>query len=71
MVDLDPLDQADAAMLRSMIRDHFRYTSSNRALEILNNWKKAKRCFIKVMPRDYKAALLKKQEAQQVIKASA
>jgi len=71
MVDLDPLDQEDEELLRTMIRDHFRYTSSNRALEILNNWKKAKNCFTKVMPRDYKAALQKQKKDNFKIKASA
>ena len=69
MVDLDPLDLGDEELLRTMIRDHFRYTSSNRALEILNNWKKAKSCFTKVMPKDYKAAMNKKKN--KILKAIA
>jgi glutamate synthase (NADPH) large chain len=71
MVDLDPLDSEDDALLRKMIREHFRHTSSNLALGILNNWKKARNCFIKVMPRDYKAALEKANIDFQTIKASA
>ncbi len=73
MVDLDPLDQNDQEVLREMIRNHFRHTSSNRALEILNNWDKAIKRFIKVMPRDYKAVLEKRKAESKAkkLKASA
>ena len=61
MVDLDPLDDADYEQLITLIRRHFHYTGSNTALQILNNWASVKLHFIKIMPRDYKAVLLKKQ----------
>ncbi len=67
MVDLDPLKEEDFNTLRKMIRDHFRYTSSDRALELLNDWQISKQHFIKVMPVDYKKALAKiadKKEAE-------
>jgi glutamate synthase (NADPH/NADH) large chain len=61
MVDLETLDDADFESLRDMVRNHFKFTSSDRALEILNDWDKLKGQFIKVMPRDYKAVLEKRQ----------
>ncbi|GJM34772.1 MAG: glutamate synthase [Saprospiraceae bacterium] len=62
MIDLDPLEKEDVELLRKMIRNHFSYTSSKLAVDILNNWEKALANFIKVMPKDYKAALQKKKE---------
>ncbi|MEM7103850.1 MAG: glutamate synthase large subunit [Bacteroidota bacterium] len=59
MVDLDPLDAEDFATIRLLIRQHFRYTGSEIALSILNNWKVEKAHFVKVMPSDYKAILSK------------
>jgi glutamate synthase (NADPH/NADH) large chain len=61
MVDLDPLDATDYEQLITLIRRHFHYTGSNTALQMLNKWTAIQSYFIKVMPRDYKAVLLKKQ----------
>ena len=66
MIDLDPMLAADEDLLRQMIRNHFSYTSSKTALAILENWDKAKAHFIKVMPRDYKAVLQKRQEEPKI-----
>ncbi len=54
MVDLDPLSEQDFDFLKTLIRNHFRHTSSKRAYAILNDWTTAKTKFVKVMPRDYK-----------------
>ena len=45
-----------------MLRNHFSYTSSKLALAMLNDWETTLQHFIKVMPRDYKAVLERKQE---------
>lgn len=63
MVDLDPLDWDDFHQLRILVRNHFRYTSSKRALEMLNNWEGFKTRFVKVMPVDYKRVLQAKKAA--------
>ncbi|MEZ5043483.1 MAG: glutamate synthase large subunit [Saprospiraceae bacterium] len=57
MVDLDPMEAADFEILKKMVRNHFSYTSSAVAVDILNDWEQKKELFIKVMPRDYKAVL--------------
>ncbi|RMG84568.1 MAG: glutamate synthase subunit alpha, partial [Bacteroidetes bacterium] len=57
MADLEPLDEHDVEVVRQMIRDHFKYTASKRALAILENWETALPDFVKVMPRDYKRIL--------------
>lgn len=66
LVDLDPLTDIDFEDVRSMLRDHFLYTSSKKALEVLNDWEEKKQYFIKVIPRDYKAILAKRAATELV-----
>ena len=61
MVDLEPLNDFDRNLLHQMVRNHFSYTSSKTALDLLNRWDEALAEFVKVMPRDYKAVLERKQ----------
>jgi glutamate synthase (ferredoxin) len=42
-----------------LVENHFSFTSSKVAEEIISNWKENKNKFIKVMPTEYKAALEK------------
>jgi glutamate synthase (NADPH/NADH) large chain len=60
MVDLERMDEADKVEAHAMIEKHFHYTKSDPADWILENWDLASELFVKVMPRDYKAVLLKK-----------
>ncbi len=53
----------DAARLRILLERHKLHTGSKRASEILDNWDDALGRFVKVMPRDY-AAALKQLEAE-------
>ncbi|MEQ8743190.1 glutamate synthase large subunit [Parasphingorhabdus sp.] len=55
----------DAARLRILLERHKLYTGSKRAAEILDNWDEALGRFVKVMPRDY-AAALKKLETERL-----
>jgi len=64
-IDLDSMETTDFELTRKLIRDHFRYTSSKQALKILNQWEEAKKYFVKVMPKDYKAVLKKIQKEQE------
>ncbi len=57
MVEFDKMSKADYTTLQTLVRNHFSCTSSNVALDILNDWDKAKKRFIKVMPTDYKRVL--------------
>jgi glutamate synthase (NADPH/NADH) large chain len=61
MVDLDPLDQEDAADLREMIRQHYDYTGSTVAQFILEDFDNQLKNFIKVFPRDYKKVIREKK----------
>lgn len=66
MIDLDPLAESDMELLRRMVRNHFTYTSSKTALEILDNWDRTSKHFVKVMPRDYKAVLETRNEQPKI-----
>jgi glutamate synthase domain-containing protein 3 len=57
MVELEPLEAADAETLRHLIEAHFRHTRSRRAERILEKWQSTLPRFVKVMPVDYKRAL--------------
>ncbi|MDF2457027.1 MAG: gltB [Cytophagaceae bacterium] len=62
MVALEVLESEDLADLKKLIENHFNYTQSAVAKSILDNWAKASLDFIKVMPVDYKAVLLKRKQ---------
>jgi glutamate synthase (NADPH/NADH) large chain len=48
----------DAERLLILVERHLLYTGSARAREILENWDEARSRFVKVMPLDYRRALL-------------
>jgi len=52
----------DAERLRILIERHHLYTGSARARELLEDWDRALASFVKVMPKDYKRALLQARD---------
>ncbi len=54
----------DDERLRQLIENHHQYTGSTRAAEILANWDDYRPKFVKVMPTEYRRALLEIEEAQ-------
>ena len=57
-VHFNHLNKADEAALRGKIEKHLRYTGSARAKQILDNWAMYLPKFVKVMPTEYRRALL-------------
>jgi glutamate synthase (NADPH/NADH) large chain len=53
----DPL-RHDAERLRILIERHLLHTGSPRARMLLENWETALKSFVKVMPKDYRRALM-------------
>jgi len=54
MVELNYLTETeDELIVKKMIEEHLKYTGSDQAAEILNNWQSYKSKFIRVMPCDY------------------
>ena len=70
-VHFNPLNKADEAALRGKIEKHLRYTGSARAKLILENWATYLPKFVKVMPTEYRRALLEIAAAQKQQKEAA
>ena len=69
MVELEAMTEEDKQEVRVMIEKHFKYTGSDPAEWILENWAVAADHFVKVMPKDYKAALQKQKLLDRAVKA--
>ncbi len=66
MVELEPLDGQDVEYVKGIIERHVGFTGSTRGREILDHWERERSRFVKVMPTDYKRALLElRQLAEQ------
>jgi glutamate synthase domain-containing protein 2/glutamate synthase domain-containing protein 3 len=58
MVDVESVwQEEDIKRLRAMIESHFRYTGSQRAAQILENWESRLPLFVKIMPIEYRKSL--------------
>jgi glutamate synthase (NADPH/NADH) large chain/glutamate synthase (ferredoxin) len=55
LVDLEELDEGDAALVRGLVEEHLERTGSTVAARVLDAFDEQR--FVKVMPRDYRAAL--------------
>ncbi len=58
----DNLLEADEARLQQLIGQHRHYTGSDIARRILDDWQAYRHKFIKVVPHDFRDALLKRQQ---------
>lgn len=58
MVEIEQLTIEDENIIRMYVENHLRYTESLLAKEILTNWESSIAHFIKIMPVDFKRALL-------------
>ncbi|HQR60294.1 MAG TPA: glutamate synthase large subunit [Methylophilaceae bacterium] len=63
------LDQPDEITLKTLIEKHAAYTGSARAITILANWDEYRARFVKVMPNEYKRALIELSE-QKLLEAA-
>ena len=61
----------DAERLRILVERHLLYTGSARARELLDDWDSALACFVKVMPLDFRRALVELRAERQAAKAAA
>jgi glutamate synthase domain-containing protein 3 len=60
MIDLEKLNEEDALVLRELISNHHRLTGSTVARSILDDFRSCLKFFVKVMPKEYKHILGKK-----------
>jgi glutamate synthase domain-containing protein 3 len=66
MVDLESISVDDAKYIYRALHDHYRYTHSEAALKIMDNFERDIRKFIKVMPLEYKRILESKAQDEQM-----
>jgi glutamate synthase domain-containing protein 3 len=57
MVKLETLEEEDKVLLLSLLHKHYKYTQSTLARDILDNFLKEARKFVKVMPIEYSRVL--------------
>jgi glutamate synthase domain-containing protein 3 len=66
-VDLESLWQhEDQRLLHDLISRHYQWTGSRQAARILDNWPETSGKFVKVMPIDYRKALQRLRDREQV-----
>jgi len=61
----------DASRLRILLERHLLFTDSARARALLEDWESAVAGFVKIMPRDYRRALLELQAERQAASVAA
>jgi glutamate synthase (ferredoxin) len=66
MVELETMGEEEALEIFSLIKDHYHATDSVKALGLLENWEDSKKSFVKVMPTEYKRALARLADEQNV-----
>jgi glutamate synthase domain-containing protein 3 len=67
MVDLESIyHEEDIRRVQELIRQHFHWTGSEQAAMILQRWREMAGRFVKVMPIDYRNALARLHEREQV-----
>jgi glutamate synthase (NADPH) large chain len=59
----------DEERLLQLIQNHLKYTGSERARHILDNWAEYRVKFVKVMPVEYRRALQEMEQAQRLMAA--
>ncbi|WP_456459807.1 glutamate synthase large subunit [Reichenbachiella sp.] len=67
LVELESPGAEDFEYIQNQINKHSRYTKSNKAFKILDQWETAKNKFVKVIPTEYKLILEKKKLEQEKI----
>ncbi len=70
MIEFENPNDQDLDYINKLIENHFSYTSSKLAEDLLINWNKESNNFIKIMPTEYKLALEKmaKEKISEIIK---
>ncbi len=63
------LNQPDESTLKTLIENHTKYTGSSRAKALLADWPTSRGKFVKVMPNEYKRALIELSEDKVLVAA--
>ena len=70
MIELENLQEKDFMSLKELLTNHVKYTSSDKGSFLLKDFSNQKHKFVKVMPTDYKKALimLKNEKVKEKVK---
>ncbi|NLY63831.1 MAG: glutamate synthase subunit alpha, partial [Alcaligenaceae bacterium] len=63
--------ETDETILRHLVEQHFRLTGSFRARDLLSDWEKSRKQFVKVMPAEYRRALSEIWQSEQASQKAA
>ncbi len=63
------LNEADSEVVFNMISDHYNYTASKKAGELLKNWNESSKLFKKIIPNAYKLILEKNKNVASKLRA--
>jgi glutamate synthase (ferredoxin) len=66
MVELEAMNEEEASEIFGLIKDHYHLTDSAKAISILEDWDLERKYFVKVMPTEYKRALARLAEEQNI-----
>lgn len=66
MVEFEKISEADFETIKNLLTNHYKYTHSKVAREILDDFENAIRRFIKIMPLEYKRILEGKKEEERL-----
>jgi glutamate synthase (ferredoxin) len=66
-IEFEDISTEDAAELKNLIEKHVLYTNSNKGQELLSNWEASLGNFIKVMPIEYKRALIRLETEEPMV----
>ncbi|MDA9106770.1 glutamate synthase large subunit, partial [Flavobacteriaceae bacterium] len=67
MIEFEEPNSQDLDLIKKLIEDHFTYTSSELAKDLISNWDIESKQFIKIMPTEYKLALEKMAKELEII----
>ena len=70
MIELENLEEKDFLSLKELLKNHVKHTSSDKGSFLLKDFSNQKHKFVKVMPTDYKKALimLEKEKVKEKVK---
>ena len=66
-IEFETMEADELNELKNLIASHYKYTSSIKASNILNDWDKTNKYFVKVMPVEYKKALKRLETEKQIV----
>ena len=66
-INFEKINENEMKLLKNKIQNHFHYTESNLAKNILDNWIENSKYFVKVMPIEYKKALKRLETEDQMV----